>query len=144
MKSTLGIILIQFTTCTRWHGTMSVLTGNDPEKVSNVQKTKPKGNKWDQEGSAEKLCWHDNLHYRPRYRLVPTMCHRKLPTTIVTSLTLSKFRYLILSSVVKIMQLAHARPQCPSFTLYSMPICCTHQIPSFIVISNIWLEGLLL
>jgi len=32
-----------------------VLTGNDPVKVLNAQKTKPKSNKRDQEGSAEKL-----------------------------------------------------------------------------------------
>jgi len=34
----------------------NVLTGNDREKVSNVQKTKPKSNKRDQEGSDDKLC----------------------------------------------------------------------------------------
>jgi len=34
----------------------NALMGNDPEKVSNMKKTKPKSNKRDQEGSAEKLC----------------------------------------------------------------------------------------
>jgi len=29
-----------------------------------MQKTKPKSNKQDQEGGAEKLCWHDNLCHR--------------------------------------------------------------------------------
>jgi len=31
-------------------------TGNDPEEVSNMQKTNPKSYKQDQEGRAEKLC----------------------------------------------------------------------------------------
>jgi len=35
------------------------LTGNNPEKVSNMRKT---NRKWDQEGGAEKVCWHG---YRP-------------------------------------------------------------------------------
>jgi len=40
-----------------WHNVRrTVLMGNDPEKISNMQKTKPKSNKRDQEGSAEKLC----------------------------------------------------------------------------------------
>jgi len=34
----------------------NVLMGNDTEKVSNVQKTKPKSNRRDQEGRTEKLC----------------------------------------------------------------------------------------
>ena len=28
--------------------------------INNVQKTWPKNHEWDQEGRAEKLCWHDN------------------------------------------------------------------------------------
>jgi len=35
----------------------------NPGEVSNVQKTKPNSNK--QVWKAEKLCWHDNLCYRP-------------------------------------------------------------------------------
>ena len=36
------------------NGRRNVLTGNNPEKVSNEQKTKPKSNKQDQGGGAEK------------------------------------------------------------------------------------------
>jgi len=68
---TLDIILIPLITYKtvqtsngRWHdGRRNALTGNDPEKVSNMQKTNPKSYK--REGRAEKLCWHDNLWYGP-------------------------------------------------------------------------------
>ena len=40
-----------------WHnGGRNVLTGTDPEKVSNIQKTNPENSKGDQEGRAEKVC----------------------------------------------------------------------------------------
>jgi len=34
----LDVMLIEFTTGTLWHGAMSALMANDPEKVSNMQK----------------------------------------------------------------------------------------------------------
>jgi len=40
-----------------WHsGRRNVLTGTDPEKVSNTQKTNPENSKGDQEGRVEKVC----------------------------------------------------------------------------------------
>jgi len=58
MKFTLDVILIQFATCSwmawlnvKWNATDYVSMENDPEKVSNMQKTKS-SNKWDQEGRA--------------------------------------------------------------------------------------------
>jgi len=57
---------------------------------------KQKSTKWDQEGSAE--IYADMIIYTiGPATLVPTMRHHKLTTTIVTSLTLSNFWYLILS-----------------------------------------------
>ena len=46
------------------------------------------------------------------------------PTTIMTSLTLSNFCYLILSSVAKCMQLVHARPTTSCIHL----VYCVHMI----------------
>jgi len=57
---------------------------------------KPKHNTWDQEGRAKKLCGLDNLCYRPSYAGANNVSPQ-LPTTIVTSLTLSNAWYLILS-----------------------------------------------
>ena len=63
------------------------IIGEEPWEASNMQKTKPKSNKQVQEGRAERYA-----------KKVP----HKLPTTIVTSLTLSNFCYvLILSWVAK-------------------------------------------
>jgi len=56
---------------------------------TNMQKT---SNKLNQEGRAKRLCWHDNLHLELcQGGPVPTMCHHKLPTTIVISLTFDNF-----------------------------------------------------
>ena len=42
------------------NGRRNALMGNNPEKVSNVQKTTPKSNYQDKERKVEKLCRHDN------------------------------------------------------------------------------------
>ena len=42
------------------NGRRNALMGNNPEKVSNVQKTTPKSNNQDKERKVEKLCRHDN------------------------------------------------------------------------------------
>ena len=81
-----------------------------------MQKTKLKSNKRDQEGRAEKLRWQNNL---VRYRVSwngATMCHHKLPTTIVTSLPLSNSSSL---RWLKCMQLAHTHPTMSHHVLHS-------------------------
>ena len=91
----------------------NALVGNEPAKVSNVQKTEPKSNKRDQEVLKNYAAGDMAIYAIDPAKLVPTMCHCKLPTTIFTLLTLS---YFILSSVAKM----HAACSCsPHSVLHS-------------------------
>jgi len=62
--------------------------GNDPENVSNMQTKEQQitlGKKGLKIYADMIICATDSA------RLVPTICHHKLPTTAMTSLTLSNF-----------------------------------------------------
>jgi len=61
----------------------NALTGNDPEKVSNVQKTNQRATK-ETRKEGQKIYADMIICAIGPARPVPTMCH---PTTIVTSLT---------------------------------------------------------
>ena len=94
------IIYVIARTCTQWHMVRwqkKFVNGNDPEKLSKMQKTNPKNCKWDQEGRAE-IYADITIYATDPARLVSKICHHKLHTTIATSLTLSN---IILSSVAK-------------------------------------------
>ena len=78
------------------HGAMAEGTSNNCEKVSNVQKTKPKHNKWDQKGRTRSYADMAIYAIDPA-GMVSTMCPHKPPTTIVTFLILSNLWYLIAS-----------------------------------------------
>ena len=65
----------------------NALMGNDSEKISNVQTTN-QSTIHETRGRAEKYCGLDNLCYRPSYAGANNVSPQ-LPTTIVTSLTLS-------------------------------------------------------
>ena len=67
-----------------------MLTGNDPAKVLNMLKQNQRAAS---ETRKEVLkIYADMLIYAlGPAKLVPTMCHHKLTTAIVTSLTLSNF-----------------------------------------------------
>ena len=64
------------------HGAMTEGTSNNGEKISNVQKTKPKCNKWDQKGRARSYADMTIYAIDPA-GTVSTMCPHKRPTTIV-------------------------------------------------------------
>ena len=84
------------------HGAMTEGTSNNREKVSNVQKTKPKCNKWDQKGRARSYADMTIYAIDPA-GTVSTMCPHKRPTTIVIFLILSNLWYLIASLWLKCM-----------------------------------------
>jgi len=63
---------------------------NNPEKVSNMQKTNPKSYKQRQGRKRCVRSYADMTIYAiGPATLMPKMCHHKLPTIIVTSLALS-------------------------------------------------------
>jgi len=82
----------------RGNGKRIVLIGSSPwegikhaKDKAKQQQTRPGRKDW-----KVMLTWQSMLDPA---RLAPTMCHHKLPTAIVTLLTLSRFWHLILSSV---------------------------------------------
>jgi len=87
MKITLDIILIQFVTCTWWHGVMSEEMG-----LKRYQPYRRRNQRATDETRKEVLKSYANMtiYAIGQARLVPTMCHCK-PTTTATSLTLSNF-----------------------------------------------------
>ena len=73
-----------------WHdGRRNALSGNNPEKVSNMQKT----NKRATNETSKELKGHAGMIICPTdpTGLLPTMYHHRLPTAIVTLLRLSNF-----------------------------------------------------
>ena len=84
------------------------VNGNNPEILSNMQKTNPKSYKRDQEEGLKSYADMTMYTIDPA-RLVPIRCHHKLPAAIVTSLTLATSDESFSLQWLKCMQLAHAR-----------------------------------
>jgi len=60
---------------TGWQSQRNALTGKEAEKVSNVQKTIVKSNKWDQEERAKQWYWCDN----PQTQLYQASANNAVP-----------------------------------------------------------------
>ena len=85
----LDIVLILELSGTWCNVRRNALMGDDPEKVSNMQRTEPNSYKQDQRGRTENADM--TIYAIGPARLAPTMCHHQLPTTIDTSATHSLF-----------------------------------------------------
>ena len=105
------------------HGAMAALTENDPEKISNMQKTNQRTANETRKKGLKRYAAMTIFTIEPA-RLMPKMGHHKLPTTIVTSLTL---RYVFLPSVTKMYaaysRLPHNVLHSPSFTFCTVLKC---------------------
>ena len=101
-------VVLHSRTCTQWHMAQcqkNCINGECWEGINRQTEDKPREL---QTTPGRKGCKVMLAIYTIHW--LPTMCQHKLPTTIMTSLTLSNFWYLISHLWVKCLQLAHACP----------------------------------